>query len=309
MRPVAPLSVMFICQDHSHGRSRPPTAFDALTFDCYGTLIDWEAGILAGLRPVARSALRRAGDDELLERSPATRRDRGRAVPALPRGPGRALRGPRPSSASSRRPRSRRFGGSVADWPAFPNSAAALRRSGALPPRRHHELRRRPLRDLEPRGSECLRLGRHGAAGRVPTSRATRNSRSRSSDRRPARADPARHPEPLPRPRRRPSGSACERLDRPPPRPARGRARRRRPTPARTRRSRTWPRSPPPRTPLRGLIAAGGRATRRAAPRRRRGRTRSRAARAGAAPVARASSATAAATAGATSRLKTDGMM
>ena len=27
-------------------------AFDALTFDCYGTLIDWEAGILAGLRRV-----------------------------------------------------------------------------------------------------------------------------------------------------------------------------------------------------------------------------------------------------------------
>ena len=25
-------------------------AFDALTFDCYGTLIDWETGILAALR-------------------------------------------------------------------------------------------------------------------------------------------------------------------------------------------------------------------------------------------------------------------
>ena len=24
--------------------------FEALTFDCYGTLIDWETGILAGLR-------------------------------------------------------------------------------------------------------------------------------------------------------------------------------------------------------------------------------------------------------------------
>ena len=27
-------------------------AFDALTFDCYGTLIDWETGLLAALRPV-----------------------------------------------------------------------------------------------------------------------------------------------------------------------------------------------------------------------------------------------------------------
>jgi len=26
--------------------------FDALTFDCYGTLIDWESGLLAALRPV-----------------------------------------------------------------------------------------------------------------------------------------------------------------------------------------------------------------------------------------------------------------
>ena len=25
--------------------------FDVLTFDCYGTLIDWEAGILAGFAP------------------------------------------------------------------------------------------------------------------------------------------------------------------------------------------------------------------------------------------------------------------
>ena len=26
--------------------------FDVLTFDCYGTLIDWETGILGALRPV-----------------------------------------------------------------------------------------------------------------------------------------------------------------------------------------------------------------------------------------------------------------
>ena len=43
------------------------TAFDALTFDCYGTLIDWETGILDGLRPVAAAHGSEAGDDELLE--------------------------------------------------------------------------------------------------------------------------------------------------------------------------------------------------------------------------------------------------
>ena len=29
------------------------TDFSALTFDCYGTLIDWETGIAAALRPWA----------------------------------------------------------------------------------------------------------------------------------------------------------------------------------------------------------------------------------------------------------------
>ena len=34
--------------------------FEALTFDCYGTLIDWEAGILGGLRPRRGAARRRS---------------------------------------------------------------------------------------------------------------------------------------------------------------------------------------------------------------------------------------------------------
>lgn len=39
--------------------------FEALTFDCYGTLIDWEAGILSALRPVlAAHGVHR--DDEAL---------------------------------------------------------------------------------------------------------------------------------------------------------------------------------------------------------------------------------------------------
>ena len=40
-------------------------AFDALTFDCYGTLIDWEAGILAALRTVLPAD--DTSDDALLE--------------------------------------------------------------------------------------------------------------------------------------------------------------------------------------------------------------------------------------------------
>ena len=43
-------------------------AFEALTFDCYGTLIDWETGIAAGLRRGLGWAAAGLGDDELLER-------------------------------------------------------------------------------------------------------------------------------------------------------------------------------------------------------------------------------------------------
>ena len=41
-------------------------AYDALTFDCYGTLIDWESGILAGIRAALGSDVASATDEELL---------------------------------------------------------------------------------------------------------------------------------------------------------------------------------------------------------------------------------------------------
>src|SRR5919106_271439 len=42
-----------------------PAAFDVITFDCYGTLIDWEAGMVASLRRIASWPVT---DEELLER-------------------------------------------------------------------------------------------------------------------------------------------------------------------------------------------------------------------------------------------------
>lgn len=41
--------------------------FKALTFDCYGTLIDWEAGILETLAPFRSESPKNPTDDELLE--------------------------------------------------------------------------------------------------------------------------------------------------------------------------------------------------------------------------------------------------
>ena len=44
------------------------TKFNTLTFDCYGTLIDWERGIQAELRPwVDRHGRRDLDDNTLLE--------------------------------------------------------------------------------------------------------------------------------------------------------------------------------------------------------------------------------------------------
>ena len=43
-----------------------PDQFKALTFDCYGTLIDWESGILSVLRPWAQARGLSVGDDSIL---------------------------------------------------------------------------------------------------------------------------------------------------------------------------------------------------------------------------------------------------
>lgn len=41
--------------------------FDALTFDCYGTLIDWETGIFSALKPILASHGKSIPDAQLLE--------------------------------------------------------------------------------------------------------------------------------------------------------------------------------------------------------------------------------------------------
>jgi 2-haloacid dehalogenase len=105
-------------------------AFDVLTFDCYGTLIDWESGLLAALRPVAEAHGVSASDDELLE-------SYARHEAALEAGEylsyrellGRALQGVgsdlgfEPTQAEVVA-----IGASVGDWPAFPDSVDALAR-------------------------------------------------------------------------------------------------------------------------------------------------------------------------------------
>jgi 2-haloacid dehalogenase len=105
-------------------------AFEVLSFDCYGTLIDWETGLLAALRPVLAAHGVDAGDDELLEayarheaelEAGEYRRYREVLAEALRRVGGELGFEPAPAE-------SERFSGSVGDWPAFEDSAAALAR-------------------------------------------------------------------------------------------------------------------------------------------------------------------------------------
>ena len=99
-------------------------AFDALTFDCYGTLIDWETGILAALRAVTSDH-----DDEALLAAFARHEADLEAGPYLRyrdvlRGCLKAL-GEELGFATTDAQLDA-FGGSVADWPAFDDSPAAL---------------------------------------------------------------------------------------------------------------------------------------------------------------------------------------
>jgi 2-haloacid dehalogenase len=106
------------------------TDFDVLTFDCYGTLIDWEAGILAALRAVLGEPAHALADDELLERYARFEAQ----VEAGPYRPYRAvlaaaLRGVAADIGAHPTAEDERwFSESVGDWPAFPDSAGALAR-------------------------------------------------------------------------------------------------------------------------------------------------------------------------------------
>ena len=43
------------------------TDFKARTFDCYGTLIDWESGMIDGAKPLTDRVVRPLGRDAILE--------------------------------------------------------------------------------------------------------------------------------------------------------------------------------------------------------------------------------------------------
>jgi len=101
--------------------------FRVLTFDCYGTLIDWETGLTAALLPLLERAGADAGD--ALERFAQLENAQEAATPGM-RYPELLAEVHRQLAdqlgASMAEEAHARFGASVADWPAFPDSAEAL---------------------------------------------------------------------------------------------------------------------------------------------------------------------------------------
>jgi 2-haloalkanoic acid dehalogenase type II len=104
-------------------------AYDVLTFDTYGTLIDWEAGLATALRVALGDAASSRSDEDLLTRFAAY--EHGAEEPGtLYRDVlASCLRGVAAElGATVSDEQAATFGGSVVDWPAFPDSGEALRR-------------------------------------------------------------------------------------------------------------------------------------------------------------------------------------
>jgi putative hydrolase of the HAD superfamily len=106
------------------------TDFKALTFDCYGTLIDWEAGMIEALRPLTDKLAKPPSRNAVLEAH--ARHESEQQVQT----PGKLYRDllatvyrrlaeewSVPASWSE----CVAYGRSIRDWPTFPDSAGALR--------------------------------------------------------------------------------------------------------------------------------------------------------------------------------------
>jgi len=105
------------------------TDFKALTFDCYGTLIDWESGMIEGLKPLTSRVGRDLSRDEILE---AHARHESAQQAQTPARPYRDLlpivyrRLAEGWGVPVSWDECVAYGRSVRDWPAFADSVEAL---------------------------------------------------------------------------------------------------------------------------------------------------------------------------------------
>ena len=105
------------------------TDFKALTFDCYGTLIDWESGMVEALKPLTSRVTRELSRNDILEAH--ARHESAQQLQT----PGKTYRDLLPIvykrlaeewGASASWEECVAYGRSVRDWPAFIDSAGAL---------------------------------------------------------------------------------------------------------------------------------------------------------------------------------------
>jgi putative hydrolase of the HAD superfamily len=106
------------------------TDFNTLTFDCYGTLIDWESGMLAALKPLTSKLTTPPSRDAILEAHARHESAQQAATPSMRYGELLAIVYKRlaeewniPASWHE----CLAYGHSIKDWPAFRDTADALR--------------------------------------------------------------------------------------------------------------------------------------------------------------------------------------
>jgi 2-haloalkanoic acid dehalogenase type II len=105
------------------------TDFKALTFDCYGTLIDWETGIVDALAPLTRRVGRPLSRDAILEAHARQESRQQRYTPAKRYSDLLSVVHKRLAEewgVAADPAESAAYGASIGDWPAFPDSAEAL---------------------------------------------------------------------------------------------------------------------------------------------------------------------------------------
>ncbi len=103
--------------------------FKVLSFDCYGTLIDWEAGILNALRPLAHRAAVTLDGEAILAEFATRESEQQAATPDMRYADLLAVVHARLAGAwdvPDDPAENERFGASIGDWPPFPDTVAAL---------------------------------------------------------------------------------------------------------------------------------------------------------------------------------------
>lgn len=105
------------------------TDFKALTFDCYGTLIDWESGMIAGLEPLTSQLSPSLSRDDILQAHARQESSQQAWTPAMPYSELLAVVYKRLAEewgVMTTPQQCEAYGQSVRNWPAFVDSADAL---------------------------------------------------------------------------------------------------------------------------------------------------------------------------------------